>query len=64
MNRLTPSVCVYLVFLVAMMMAGCGGGSGVKLIFPGGTAIAIDQGQSVTIKATTIGDAGMGVTWA
>jgi hypothetical protein len=64
MNRLTPSVCVYLVFLVAMTMAGCGGGSGVKLTFPGGTAIAIDQGQSVTIKATTTGDAGMGVTWA
>jgi hypothetical protein len=63
MNRLTPSVCVCLVFFVAMTMAGCGGSSGVKLTFPGGTAIAIDQGQSVTIKATTTGDAGMGVTW-
>ena len=63
MNRLTPSVCVCLVFVVAMTIGGCGGGSGVKLTFQGGTAMAIDQGQSVTIKVTTTGDAGMGVTW-
>lgn len=64
MNRLTPSVCVCLVFLVAMTIAGCGGGSGVRLKFPGGTALAIDQGQSITINVTTTGDAGMGVTWS
>ena len=63
MSRLTPSVCVCLVFVVAMTIGGCGSGSGVKLAFPGGTAMAIDQGQSVTIKATATGDAGMGVTW-
>ena len=64
MNRLTPSVCVCLVFVVVMTIGGCGSGSGVKLAFPGGTAMAIDQGQSVTIKVTATGDAGMGVTWA
>jgi hypothetical protein len=63
MNRVTPSVCVCLVLFVAMTIAGCGGSSGVKLTFPGGTALAIDQGQSATIKVTTTGDAGMGVTW-
>jgi hypothetical protein len=64
MNRLTPSVCVCLIFLVAITMSACGGSSGVKLTFPGGNALAIDQGQSITIKVTTTGDAGMGVTWA
>jgi large repetitive protein len=63
MNRLTPSVCVCMVFAVAMAITGCGGSSGVKLIFPSGAAMAIDQGQSVTVKVSTTGDAGMGVTW-
>jgi hypothetical protein len=63
MNRLTASVSACLIFLVVMTMGACGGGSGVRLMFPGGTALAIDKGQSVTINVTTTGDAGMGVTW-
>ena len=64
MNRMTASVSGCLIFLVVMTMGACGGGSGVRLTFPGGTAIAIDKGQSTTINVTTTGDAGMGVTWS
>src|ERR1700731_3160260 len=62
MNRLTASVCALLIFIV--MMGACGGGSSnVILTFPGGQALAIDQGQSVTINVTAVNDGGMGVTW-
>jgi hypothetical protein len=62
MNRLTASVSALLILIV--MMGACGGGSSnVILTFPGGQALAIDQGQSVTINVTAVNDGGMGVTW-
>src|SRR4029077_5844313 len=62
MNRLTASVSALLIIIV--MMGACGGGSSsVTLTFPGGKALAIDQGQNVTINVTAANDGGMGVTW-
>src|SRR4029077_3386741 len=62
MNRLTASVSALLIIIV--MMGACGGGSSsVTLTFPGGKALAIDQGQNVTINVTAADDGGMGVTW-
>jgi uncharacterized repeat protein (TIGR01451 family) len=63
MKRLVFSVLTSVILMSAVIFAGCGGAGGIKISFPGGSVLAIDQGQSITINATTTNDGGDGVTW-
>ena len=64
MNRMAASLSALLILVVMMGACGGGGSPSVTLTFPGGKALAIDQGQNVTINVTATNDGGMGVTWA
>ncbi len=63
MKRLVRWFSISIVLMSVAVVASCGGGSGVTLTFPGGSALAIDQGQTITINVTATGDGGAGVTW-
>jgi hypothetical protein len=63
MKRLACWVSTCLVLMSVAVLSSCGGSSGVKLVFPGGSALAIDLGQNITINVTATNDGGQGVTW-
>ena len=63
MKRLANWVSTCLILMSAVILASCGGSSGVTLSFPGGSALAVDLGQSITINVTAANDGGEGVTW-
>jgi large repetitive protein len=65
MKRLACCVVACAALISVLILGGCGSSGGFSLTFPGGTALAIDEGQSVTVTVTVANDSSNeGVTWA
>jgi len=64
MKRLACWFVTCAILVSVAILGGCGGAATITLTFPGGTALAIDQGQSITINVTATNDGGDGVNWA
>ncbi|HVB85752.1 MAG TPA: putative Ig domain-containing protein [Candidatus Dormibacteraeota bacterium] len=64
MKRVALCVSALSFFVLTAIIAGCGGGPGLKVSLSTGSAVAIDQGQQLTINATVTSDAtNSGVAW-
>ena len=65
-HEVIARIAIGLIFMSTILLGSCSnsGEPTVTLSFPGGSAVAIDNGQTITINVATTNDSGAGVTWA